>query len=266
MHFIRRNKRDCLSNYSGHGKNSFGGKDMAGTMVHLLVAEKLKERLLQRKWQFPFNSGLKMDSDFFIAGNICPDGIMARKDYERQMKLHTHFRDGIPDGRFEEPGMVPLFERRMKSFWEEHFREEEKCPGLHLGYVTHMMTDEKFILEERPKFFQNIASTGLTCKDRETFMRFNRETDLVDFKLIREYQELQDAKRALQRVPEYEIQGMVAREELTDSRNWILGYFFETEHPVIESEFLLYNSMVEFIETAAEEIMERLFAEGYLIE
>lgn len=238
---------------------------MAGTMVHLLVAEKLKERLLQRKWHFPFSRSLQMDSDFFIAGNICPDGIMARKNYERQMKLHTHFRDGIPDGRFEEPGMVPLFEKRMKEFWKGHFGEEEKYPGLYLGYVTHMMTDEKFILEERPKFFGNIARAGLTCKDRETFIRFNRETDLVDFKLIREYQELQDAKEALQRVPEYEIQGMVTREELSESRNWILNYFFGTEHPASDSEFLLYDSMVEFIETVVEEIMERLFSEGYLI-
>lgn len=239
---------------------------MAGTMVHLLVAERLKEKLLQRDWQFPFDSGLQMCSDFFIAGNICPDGIMARKNYERQMKLHTHFRDGIPDGSFEKPGMVPLFEKRMKSFWEEHFREEEKFPGLYLGYVTHMMTDEKFILEERPKFFENIAAIGLTDRDRETFIRFNRDTDLVDFKLIREYQELQDARRALQRVPEYEIWGMVTQEELLDSKNWILHYFFETEHPVEEPEFLLYDSMVEFIETVAKEIIERLFMEGYLIE
>lgn len=237
---------------------------MAGTMVHLLAAEKLKARLLQGKWHFPFNSSLQMNSDFFIAGNICPDGIMARKNYSRQMKLHTHFRDGIPDGSFEKPGMVPLFEKRMKEFWEGHFREEEECPGLYLGYVTHMMTDEKFILEERPKFFENIAPTGLTSRDRETFICFNRETDLVDFKLIREHLELQDAKEALQRVPEYEIKGMVTKEELSESRNWILHYFFETDHPAGEPKFLLYDNMVEFIEAVVEEIMGRLFSEGYL--
>lgn len=237
---------------------------MAGTMVHLLVAEKLKKKFMQRKWCFPFHSSLRMNPDFFIAGNICPDGIMARKNYERQMKLHTHFRDGIPDGKFDEPGMVPLFEKRMKRFWEEHFQEEEKYPGLHLGYVTHMMTDEKFILEVRPQFFENIASIGLNCRDRETFIRFNQETDLVDFKLLSEYQELQDAKKALQRVPNYEILGMLTQEELLESKNWILNYFFETEHPVLDSKFLLYSSMVEFIETVVEEITERLFAEGYL--
>lgn len=239
---------------------------MAGTVVHLLTAERLKHTLQQRNWHYPDGTYREMNMDYFIAGNICPDGIMARKNYERDMKLHTHFRDGIPDGSFDKPGMVPLFESRMKSFWEEHLLDEQACPGLYLGYITHMMTDERFILEERPKFFENIAVTGLTDKDRETFIRFNKETDLVDFKLLREYKELQDAKASLERVQAYEIRGMITKEELTASREWILHYFFKTGHEAEESEYLSYESIVTFIEVVTEEIMERLFKEGYLIE
>lgn len=189
---------------------------------------------------------------------------MARKGYEREMKLHTHFRDGIPDGSFDKPGMVPLFEKRMKQFWLEHEKEELECPGLYLGYVTHMMTDERFILNERPKFFENIAVTGLTQQDAETFICFNKETDLVDFRLLREYPELQQAKKALERVPAYEISGMITEEELTASRKWILSYFFEEKHTSEEAEFLKYESMVSFIENVVLEISKRLFEEGYL--
>lgn len=239
---------------------------MAGTIVHLLTAEKLKCRLQKKKCYYPDGMILKMNPQYFFAGNICPDGVMARKDYERSMKLHTHFRDGIPDGSFDKPGMVPLFEKRMKKFWEEHLSEEKKCSGLYLGYVTHMMTDERFILEERTKFFKNIATLGLTEKDRETFVRFNRETDLVDFKLLREHKELQEVKKGLENVPEYEIRGMVTGKELTASRQWILSYFFETEHEPEEPVYLSYESMLNFIDTVVEEIMQRLFQEKYLSE
>lgn len=107
---------------------------------------------------------------------------------------------------------------------------------------------------------------GLTEQDRETFIRFGRETDSVDFRLIREYPELREAYDSLKRVKPYEIKGMITEEELTASRTWILGHFFEEEHAVGEGEprFLEYGSMVQFIGEVTEEIVQRLFIEGYL--
>ena len=237
---------------------------MAGTMVHLTVAEKLWKWLVSEKITFPFQKDLPPQEEYFIAGNICPDGIMARKGYQREMKLHTHFRDGIPDGSFDAPGMVPLFEKRMKAFWQEHFSQERECPGLYLGYVTHMMTDERYILQERPKFFQEIARIGLTKWDRETYVYFNRETDLVDYWLLRNYPELQDARRALERVKPYEIKDMITEAELTDSRRWILQYFFMREHPEELPQYISCEEMGEFIDSVTEEIKDRLWKEGYL--
>ena len=237
---------------------------MAGTVVHLLVAEKLLAELGKKCWRYTFQGMPEFYPDYFIAGNICPDGIMARRGYQRDMKPHTHFRDGIPDGSFDKDGMVQLFEKRMMQFWQEHESDERECPGLYLGYITHMMTDERFILEERPKFFRNISVIGLTQKDAETFVWFNKETDFVDFQLLREFPELQEAKKALGRVPEYEIKGMVTMEELTASRKWILDYFFMREHTKETARFLEYGSMVQFIKDVAEEILGRLLTEGYL--
>ena len=237
---------------------------MAGTMVHLVVAEKLWKWLTEARIGYLFQPSLRPERDYFIAGNICPDGIMARKGYEREMKLHTHFRDGIPDGSFEEPGMVPLFERRMKDFWQEHISEEKACPGLYLGYVTHMMTDERYILQERRKFFEEIARMGLTKWDRETYVHFNRETDLVDFWLLRNFPELQEAREALERVEPYEIRGMITREELTDSRHWILQHFFQEAHSEEMPELIDCGAMADFIESVSREIKGRLLDEGYL--
>lgn len=237
---------------------------MAGTMVHLLVAEKLYQGIRERGLVYAAPHLTVPEEAYFIAGNICPDGIMAREGYRREMKLHTHFRDGIPDGSFEAPGMVELFEERMNAFWQEHLQDEGEKPGLYLGYVTHMMTDERFILEERPEFFRRIAVLGLTERDRETFVRFGKETDLVDFHLIYDFPEITRAKELLMKIEPYEIRGMLNAKELTASREWILQYFFGEAHLPEETKYLRYDSMVAFAEQVTEEILERLQKEKYM--
>lgn len=227
-------------------------------MVHLLVAELLLEKMKDE------NIFAYIDERLFIAGNICPDGIMARKGYRRYMKLHSHFRDGIPDGSFDMPGMLPIFHKRMYEFWREHRPDEEKMPGLYLGYITHMMTDEAFVLEERPRFFEEISRIGLTKWDKETFVYFNRETDLVDFELIRRYNCLQHSRKILDEIAPYEIKGMIAQEELTDSRQWILKHFFEEQHPEELPVFLRVETMETFAGSVASRIHGRLLCEPYL--
>lgn len=237
---------------------------MAGTIVHLIVAQKLLNRLKENSWCYSFGR-YRIKEELFLAGNICPDGVMARKNYERNMKLHTHFRDGIPDGTFEIPENIRLFESRMKAFWQQHQSEEKKDTGLYLGYITHMMTDESFILEQRPDFFKQIARIGLTQKDKETFLIFNRETDNVDFALLRQHKEiLEKIKNALERVEPYEIKGMITKEELTRSREWILQHFFYTAHEQKETVFLSYDKTVAFVECVVERIWRRLFEEQYI--
>lgn len=237
---------------------------MAGTIVHLTVAEHLLRYIKDNNLRYCFDESLDIDENYFIAGNICPDGIMARKNYVREMKLHTHFRDGIPDGSFGNPGTVELFEDRMRDFWNVHLSDERDCPGLYLGYITHMMTDEKFILEKRNEFFEAISVIGLTDKDRETFVIFNAETDMVDFRLIEDIPELKNAKKSLENVKPYEIKGIITEQELTESRKWILEHFFYSVHDINEPLYLSYDRMRTFIDDVVGEIMERLVSEEYL--
>ena len=76
---------------------------MAGTIVHLAVATQLDQLFANEPERYLGKMADKYCSNDFFAGNICPDGIMAREGYCREMKLHTHMRDGIPDGTFQQP-------------------------------------------------------------------------------------------------------------------------------------------------------------------
>ncbi len=240
---------------------------MAGTMIHLVIAVRLADFIENNDYQIKLanENYIEFNRNMFVVGNICPDGIMERQNYERSMKLHTHFRDGIPDGDFGKDGTVGLFEHRLNEFWSEHFEDERSVKGIYLGYITHMMTDKKFILYERPKYFENISCIGLTDQDRETFVHFNRDTDLVDFKLVREMPELSEAKEILEKTSGYCIKNMITADELDRSRKWIIRHFFEEKHVLEESEFLDYNSIVKFIDDTVEYIKKRLVDEKFIV-
>lgn len=231
---------------------------MAGTCVHLAVATEL-DRLFQADKKIYLGKFCdQYDPQLFFAGNICPDGIMARKNYQREMKLHSHLRDGIPDGTFQEPEKLKLFRSRLASFFHTNVYERGRNFSLYLGYLTHMLTDEKFILEVHSEVLDAIAVTGYTSKDRETFVLFGKDVDQIDFRLVAEYPGIEQAHQALCHVPPYEITGMITEEELTSSRDWIISYFFETPHPLEETRFLSYERMRQFIPEAVEEIIGRL--------
>lgn len=240
---------------------------MAGTMIHLVIAVRIAENIIKNGYKIRLADGSNIDfnKNMFIVGNICPDGIMERKNYERSMKLHTHFRDGIPDGDFGKTGTIESFEKRMADFWREHCEDERIVSGLYLGYITHMMTDKRFILYERPKYFQNISKIGLTERDRETFVYFNRDTDLVDFRLVRERTELSEAEKILRDTSDYYIKNMITREELDKSRRWIIKHFFEEKHMEENSRFLDYNSILKFCDDTVEYILQRLSNERFIL-
>ena len=89
---------------------------MAGTCVHLAVAMELNRKFCAEPTLYLGEMGRQYVPELFFAGNICPDGIMARQNYQREMKLHSHLRDGIPDGTFQEPDRLALL-RKKSLFW-----------------------------------------------------------------------------------------------------------------------------------------------------
>lgn len=231
---------------------------MAGTCVHLAVATELNtifrqsgEKYLGKHWE-------SYQAEFFFAGNICPDGIMARKDYQREMKLHTHLRDGIPDGSFQERENLALFRERLMDFFRGNVYGQGRNFSLYLGYLTHMLTDEKFILELHGRVLESLAEVGYDRNNPETFALFGKDVDQIDFRLVAEYPGMEEAYRCLSRVSPYEIADMITTDELNDSRHWILSYFFEREHSLAEPKFLKYDTMKHFIPEAVKEILQRL--------
>lgn len=220
---------------------------MAGSVEHLAVALELI-----RLWGFG-EAGVEEGPGItrperFLLGNICPDGIMSRRGYKRLMKMHTHFRDGILDSEFSLPENLALFHQRIHRFVQKNMADKSLERDLYLGYLTHILTDEFFMLTVRPEFMDKIAVLGLTQRDEETFSYFTYDVNQIDFRLAREYPGMDWVRRCLRDAKPYEIRDMVSETELTDSREWVLHFFFDDAPEVQTPVYYTYERALQFIQ------------------
>lgn len=185
---------------------------MAGSVEHMAVAVELLREDQRQQGSF-----LKLkDPVHFVLGNLAPDGIMSRKGYVRSMKMHTHFRDGIPDWEFTREDHQKVFHQRIHSFCAQMLLEPALDRDLYLGYVTHILTDEIFMKTIRQEFMEKIVAIGLTDRDAETFEHFTYDVNQIDFRLGREYPGIKCAKDCLRCEDPCSILEMVEPERKAD--------------------------------------------------
>lgn len=227
---------------------------MAGSVEHLAVTVELLHidkaaggSLLQLK-----------DTVHFVLGNLAPDGIMSRKGYTRPMKMHTHFRDGIPDWEFTAPSNLQLFHQRIRQFSREMLSDPALDRDLYLGYITHILTDEIFMKTVRPEFMEKIAVRGLTDRDAETFEHFTYDVNQIDFRLGREYPGMDAMRECLLCEDDCSIREMITQQELADSREWVRNFFFDQAPMPGQPVYYTYERALQFIQEAALFIKDHL--------
>lgn len=219
---------------------------MAGTMQHIAIALELLKR-----WEdtVPIES-----RELFVEGNIIPDSIMSRKHYTRDLKMHTHFRDGIADYEFSRPENLERYHRRIHEFADRFLREPRGDWDLYLGYLTHTLTDEYFMLTVRPEFLEKIAALGLTDRDPETFAHFTFDVDQIDFRLAEEYPGMECVSQMFRCMPPVSIEGMITEEEAEKSNRWLVSTYFERTEMREEPVYYTYQRALCFISEAVEVI------------
>ena len=236
---------------------------MAGSVEHMAVAVELLREDQRQQGSF-----LKLkDPVHFVLWNLAPDGIMSRKGYVRSMKMHTHFRDGIPDWEFTREDHQKVFHQRIRSFCVQMLSEHALDQDLYLGYVTHILTDEIVMKTIRQEFMEKIAAIGLTDRDAETFEHFTYDVNQIDFRLGREYPGIkraedclrcEDSCSILEMVKQAERVAMITSEELADSREWVRNFFFDRAPAPQKPVYYTYDRAVEFIGEAAAFIKQKL--------
>ncbi len=210
--------------------------------MHLAVADALLDVL---KIQNPA---------LFYCGNLAPDAIMSKEGYVREMKRHTHFKDGIRLHELRIPEKMALYQERLMDFYERYVAVPSKDRELFLGYLTHMLADELYILDFRDGFVDRLTAAGKSPDDREFFHRFARDVYQVDLRLAREYPFRYPMPETLERESGYEIPGLVDRQSLVDSKEFIIRLNFQNTAEPEALQVMTYEENLEFMKRCVEKI------------
>lgn len=225
---------------------------MAGTITHLVIADRILANLPPEILRTIKNLSL------YYCGNLAPDAVMARQGYVREMKKHTHFKDGIPEDELSVEENFRLYRGRLEAFAKRFLTEENPYFELYFGYVTHMLADEIFILTLRDRHVKELQSMQANPDYEKYFIRFGKDVDINDWRLLKEYKFSCDILEMIRRENDYEIKDMITNQELIKSKTFIINKNFLSEHKEETPVVLSYEENESYIERAVEQITSAL--------
>lgn len=192
---------------------------MAGTVMHLVIADRLFDKL-------PIEN-----KALFFCGNLAPDAIMGRKNYIREMKNHTHFKDGQKPYTFRIKENRENYMVRLMDFYENYVKTQSaEAKDLYLGYLVHILVDELYLSDYYEEFLLRLEKDGISPEDPDFCKAFTGDVDRVDWELVRSYSFSESMPELLFSEDGYEIKDYITAEELSNSKRYIIYKNFEVKH------------------------------------
>ncbi len=228
---------------------------MAGLITHMVVIREMLKLL---------PAGSIANHGLFYLGSLAPDAVHAREGYIRAYKKHTHFRDDIPDCDFENPKNYVKYQKRLVDFIVENNHREDELFDLYLGYVVHILVDELFITSVRKEFCITMEELGIAQQDQEFFDRILKDMNRNDLLLTKNYEGMKEIQKELEQAIVYPIKDYIGTPELEISRKWLLSHHFYEKQELLQPVYISYQRMLDFIQIAAKEIIDRLSGNGVL--
>lgn len=222
---------------------------MAGLITHMVIAREMIKQLPE---------GSIREEGLFYLGNLAPDAVHAREGYIRAYKKHTHFRDDIPDMEFELEEHRSVYRKRLEEFIAQNRERGDGLEDLYLGYVTHILTDELFILTVRKEFCKVMEQMGISQNDHRFFEYIVRDMNRNDLLLVKHYEDMEIIRRCIEQVRIYRIDGLLDTREMKISRDWLVNYHFLEEHEFLDPVYISYDRTIEFIQEAVRTITDML--------
>jgi len=210
--------------------------------MHLVVADRLLD-------VFHIQS-----PGYFYCGNLAPDAIMARVNYVREMKRHTHFKDHISLHELRNPEKFADYRKRLDRFYETYCNPDDKHYEIYFGYVVHMLVDELYILKFRDHYVDELVARGKAPNDEVFFRQFGKDVDQVDWELVKTYSFRNSMPDSLLLQERYEIPGYITSPELLESKNYIIKKNFHDLHEKKPLQCMSMEENLAFIDLCVKEI------------
>lgn len=205
---------------------------MPGTMTHLAIADSIYTML---------GDTIIKNPPLFFGGNIAPDAIHAKKDYQRADKKRSHLCDGIRSYGYGYPEIAELFKNRINVFIKNYLMAATENRDLYLGYVVHLLTDEFYLLKaynqledkyrsmgvnpDEPEFRKKLADEVNNGNHREFFSKYTYNNDI----LPNEYKFNYNVLDILNAIWDYEVKDHINANEINISKHWIISEYFKNK-------------------------------------
>ena len=219
---------------------------MAGTVMHLVIADKLLEALKIK------------NPAMFYCGNLAPDAVMSRDNYEREMKNHTHFKEGLKPYEFRIEANQKDYYKKLNEFVNAFLDIEDQDYELLLGYIVHILTDELYLLKYYEDYICELEANNIFPSDVDFSKKYVNDVDRIDWFLAESYEFRFAMPEILFSLSDYEIPGMISSEELEKSKKFIVHKNFDTTHIKENLEVQSYEKSMNFIDLCVEEIPKLL--------
>jgi len=239
---------------------------MAGTVAHLVVADKIYSIL---------GNGAIKNLPLFFGGNIAPDAIHAKKDYQRADKRRSHLCEGIHLYGYGCSEASRLFKDRVNGFIEKYYMNAKEDKDLYLGYIVHLLVDEFYMFSAFERLENHLKDNGvnietpgfrekLTNEISDDQQKYNpaytaifSETSSAIHILAEDYYFKQNVIEVLEAVWNYEVKDYISVNEINISKRWAINTFFKAEKTKSNDDC---TAAINLADLAAKNIAERLYS------
>ena len=239
---------------------------MAGIEVHLAIADKI---------YFILGNNTIKNLPLFFGGNIAPDAVHMKKDYQRLYKKRSHLTEGIRHYGYGDPVMDKLFIDRINEFIKNYYLTAGEDKDLYLGYIIHLLTDKFNSRMVYKRLEEHLKNNG-TDPDEPGFRK--NLTDIVDKGVYNDffedgtynisphkYQFKQNVVDVLEAAQDYEVKDYISADEINMEKRWVIDTYFKSEP--IQDDTINYDKYKAetFVDLAAENIIASLSGKNDII-
>ncbi len=237
---------------------------MAVTSTHIAIADRINSIL---------GDGVIKNLPLFFGGNLAPDAVHAKKDYQRADKKHSHLCDGIRSYGYGYPEIAQLFKDRVNEFIEKYYVTAGEDKDLYFGYIVHLLVDEFYLLSVYERLENHFKTNGANPDEpgfrkkladeisddpqayNDAYIDFFRESSSIMNISANDYDFKQNVVDVLEAVWDYEVKDYIGVNEININKRWVINTFFKGEKTKSNDD---REIATKFVDLAANDAINRL--------
>ena len=237
---------------------------MAYSVTHIAIADKINTIL---------GDDVIKNLPLFFGGNLAPDAIHAKADYQRADKKHSHLCDGIKSYGYGYPEISKLFKDRVNEFIANYYMTAGEDRDLYFGYIVHLLVDELYMFTVYELLETDLINNGANPDEpgfrkkladevnddpqfyNPVYVKFFSDTSYILNLPVYEYDFTQNPVDVLEAVWDYEVKDYISVNEINISKRWVIDKYFKVEKTESRDDS---ESAKKFVELAANDVINRL--------